>query len=52
MTPRTGHGEHLSEISRRIWRTAQPGATILEVNGFLIRGSGRVDDIMLHGEFR
>lgn len=32
--------------------TAQPGATILGVNGFLIRGSGRVDDIMLHGEFR
>ena len=27
---------------------AQPGVTILEVNGFLIRGSGRVDDIKLH----
>jgi len=26
---------------------AQPGVTILEVNGFLIRGSGRVDDIQL-----
>ncbi len=26
---------------------AQPGVTILEVNGFLIRGSGRVDDIRL-----
>ncbi len=26
---------------------AQPGVTILEVNGFLIRGSGRVDDIIL-----
>jgi chitodextrinase len=26
---------------------AQPGVTILEVNGFLIRGSGRVDDIKL-----
>ena len=24
---------------------AQPGVTILEVNGFLIRGSGMVDDI-------
>ncbi len=31
---------------------AQPGAMLLEVNGFLIRGSGRVDDIKLHGEFR
>ena len=29
---------------------AQPGVTILEVNGFLIRGSGRVDDIKLHSE--
>ena len=27
---------------------AQPGVTILEVNGVLIRGSGRVDDIKLH----
>jgi hypothetical protein len=27
---------------------AQPGNKILEVNGFLIRGSGMVDDIMLH----
>jgi hypothetical protein len=27
---------------------AQPGVTILEVNGFLIRGSGMVDDIKLH----
>jgi hypothetical protein len=27
---------------------AQPGTTIVEVNGFLIRGSGRVDDIKLH----
>lgn len=27
---------------------AQPGVTILEVNGFLIRGSGWVDDIKLH----
>ena len=27
--------------------TAQPGVTILEVNGFLIRGSGMVDDIKL-----
>jgi hypothetical protein len=26
---------------------AQPGAEILEVNGFLLRGSGRVDDILL-----
>ena len=26
---------------------AQPGVTILEVNGFLIRGSGMVDDIKL-----
>jgi len=26
---------------------AQPGEEILEVNGFLIRGSGRVDDIEL-----
>lgn len=31
---------------------AQPGAVLMEVNGFLIRGSGRVDDIKLHGEFR
>jgi hypothetical protein len=28
---------------------AQPGIRILEVNGFLIRGSGRVDDIELRG---
>ncbi len=28
-------------------KVAQPGATILAVNGFLIRGSGRVDDIAL-----
>jgi hypothetical protein len=27
---------------------AQPGVTILEVNGFLIRGSGLVDDIKLY----
>ena len=27
---------------------AQPGVTITEVNGFLIRGSGMVDDIRLH----
>ena len=26
---------------------AQPGVDILEVNGFLIRGSGRLDDIKL-----
>ena len=26
---------------------AQPGVSILEVNGFMIRGSGRVDDIQL-----
>ena len=26
---------------------AQRGVNILEVNGFLIRGSGKVDDIML-----
>ena len=26
---------------------AQPGEKILEVNGFLIRGSGKVDDIIL-----
>ena len=26
---------------------AQPGNTILEVNGFFIRGSGRVDDISM-----
>ena len=30
---------------------SQPGATILEVNGFLIRGSGLVDDIMLLNDF-
>lgn len=29
---------------------AQPGVTLLEVNGFLIRGSGRVDDIKLYGD--
>lgn len=29
---------------------AQPGISIIEVNGFLIRGSGRVDDIILHDE--
>lgn len=29
---------------------AQPGVTILEVNGFLIRGSGKVDDIKLCGD--
>ncbi len=27
---------------------AQPGVTILEVNGLLIRGSGLVDDVKLH----
>jgi len=27
---------------------AQPGSTIIEVNGFLIRGSGRLDEIALH----
>ena len=27
---------------------AQPGVRILQVNGFLIRGSGKVDDIKLH----
>jgi hypothetical protein len=26
---------------------SQPGVDILEVNAFLIRGSGRVDDILL-----
>ncbi len=26
---------------------AQPGVRLLTVNGFLIRGSGKVDDIML-----
>ena len=30
---------------------SQPGTTILEVNGFLIRGSGMVDDIMLLNYF-
>ena len=25
---------------------AQPGAIILEVNGFLVRGSGRIDDLI------
>jgi hypothetical protein len=29
---------------------AQPQVTILEVNGFLIRGSGMLDDIKLHDE--
>jgi hypothetical protein len=29
-------------------KEAQPGVTILKVNGFLIRGSGKVDDIKLH----
>ena len=29
---------------------AQRGARILEVNGFLIRGSGKVDDIKLLGD--
>jgi hypothetical protein len=28
-------------------RAAQPGVSILEVNGLIIRGSGRVDDITL-----
>ena len=28
---------------------AQPGATILEVNAFLVRGSGRLDDVTLTG---
>jgi hypothetical protein len=31
-------------------KTAFPGTTILEVNGFLIRGSGMVDDIMLYND--
>lgn len=29
---------------------AQPGVTILSVDGFLVRGSGSVDSIILHGE--
>jgi DNA-binding beta-propeller fold protein YncE len=29
---------------------AQPSVELLEVNGFLIRGSGRVDDIKLHNQ--
>jgi len=28
-------------------KEAQPAATITKVNAFLIRGSGKVDDIML-----
>ena len=28
-------------------KEAQPGVRILEVNGFFVRGSGRVDDIEL-----
>ena len=30
---------------------AQPGVKILEVNGFLIRGSGKVDDIILINQY-
>ena len=30
---------------------AQPSAQLLEVNGFLIRGSGSIDDIKLHNQF-
>ena len=29
----------------------QPGNKVLEVNGYLIRGSGMVDDIKLHSDF-
>ena len=32
-------------------RAAQPDASVLEVNGFLIRGSGMIDDIKLHDDF-
>ena len=57
---RYGIGRHSTDGA---WRTfvrdlqadieqAQPGVTVMEVNGFLIRGSGRVDDIKLHSEFR
>ncbi|MDY6838817.1 MAG: fibronectin type III domain-containing protein [Thermodesulfobacteriota bacterium] len=53
-----GLGSHVTDGQ---WRTfvrdleadladAQPEVTILEVNGFLIRGSGRLDDIMLHDQ--
>jgi hypothetical protein len=31
---------------------AQPGVSITSVDGFLIRGSGRLDDIKLHRQFR
>jgi hypothetical protein len=47
-----------SDVTNGLWHTftrdlqedladAQRGERILEVNGFLIRGSGKVDDIML-----
>ncbi len=52
-----GLGEHkrwtvacLCERSAGRPAVAQPGVAILEVNGFLIRGSGRVDDVMLLSE--
>jgi len=49
-----------SDVIDGAWRTivrdlqadleaAQPGVSIMEVNGFLIRGSGKVDDIKLRG---
>ncbi|MDY6949963.1 MAG: fibronectin type III domain-containing protein [Thermodesulfobacteriota bacterium] len=51
-----GLGAHVTDGR---WRTfardlqadlheAQPGTSIIQVNGFSIRGSGRLDDIMLH----
>jgi len=50
-----------SNVIDGLWRTvvrdlqadleqAQPGESILEVNGFFIRGSGRVDDVRLRSQ--
>ena len=42
---------HVRDLSADL-QEAQPGVTILEVNGFLIRGSGSVDDIRLRSNVR
>ena len=45
---RDGHWHTYVRDLQADLNAAQPGVTILVVNGFLIRGSGMVDDIKLH----
>ncbi len=44
--PRTASDENSRDLQRDL-ETAQPGVELLEVNGFLIRGNGRVDDVIM-----